>query len=85
MVAAVGLAKKLVTITFHMLTRQQNYRSYVEWERSREKEGRQKMDRIRSRAKRAEKRKACLAQVLEMAERMEVLEVIPQELRAAYV
>jgi len=80
-VAAVALAKKLVTITYHMLTRQQNYQSYMEWERSK---GRQKMDRIQSRARRAEKKKTCLAQLLEMAQRIEVLEVIPQELRAAH-
>ena len=82
-VAAVALARKLATITYHMLTRQQNYQAYLDSEKERKEKGEKKMNRIKSRARRAKERKTSLAQVLEMAEKMEVLEVMGQELRTA--
>jgi transposase len=86
-VAAVALARKLAAITYHMLTRQQNYEAYLEWDKERREEKKEKREkkigRIRSQARRARERKTSLAQILEIAKKMEVLEVMPQELRAA--
>jgi len=82
-VAAVALARKLATITYHMLTRHQNYQAYLDSEKERKEKREKKMNRVKARITKAKERKASLAQVLEMAEKMEVLEVMSQELRTA--
>jgi hypothetical protein len=79
-VAAVALSRKLVSVTYFMLTRQQDYKTYTEHE---EKMKDRKIRRIQSRAKRAKNRESSLAHVLELAQKMELLEVIPQKLKTS--
>ena len=78
-VAAVALARKLASTTYFMLSRNQEYHSYLESEKDRRK---RKIRLIKSRAKKAKDRQASLAYVLDLAKKMELLEVIPEELRA---
>lgn len=77
-VAAVALARKLVSVTYFMLTRRQDYNTYLDSEKKRKDT---KIRQIHSRARRARNRESSLAHVLNLAEKMELVEVIPQELK----
>jgi hypothetical protein len=74
----VALARKLVSVTYFMLTRRQDYNTYLDSEKKRKDA---KIRQIHSRARRARDRESSLAHVLNLAKKMELVEVIPQELK----